>query len=552
MRSCANGLRAALVLTAPLAATGAVSALGIEAPHQIVRAHETVSSVVLTALPPYGTAPTLATDTSRLVVLHLLSLIGSEYYSNSSVEQPADPPAWLDWAPPAQGPRPSSPAPPPRADSMPKPIGLTAIRRNVMPDRLRITLSLNGETAVVQERLEGPPRVFVDLHDTMPGALAGREISFDDDVVRTIRVATHENQHTRVVLDLDGAARHSVFILSNPHRVVIDVEREPSATVRVVPRPAPFPISRDNSPELPKEAVLVPATAPVTPDRLADGLDLPVVPPTVEAAMPPELALVEIPDATTSTEPTHPASDNLEGGFSLSRQLGLGVSRIVIDPGHGGRDPGSLGRGIVESELVLDVALRLEALLSAQPGIEVVLTRRSDTLVPLEERTAIANREQADLFLSIHANASLNPLARGVGTFYLNFAREPEAEALAARENAGSNRTMRSLPDIVQAIALNNKIDESQDFATIVNRALHERLSIVDRLVEDRGVKQAPFFVLIGATMPSVLAEISFLTNEQEATLLRTDGYRQRIAEALMNGVLDYRTSLNIGVVAAQ
>jgi N-acetylmuramoyl-L-alanine amidase len=206
----------------------------------------------------------------------------------------------------------------------------------------------------------------------------------------------------------------------------------------------------------------------------------------------------------------------------------------------------------VESELVLDVALRLEQLLLTHPGIEVVLTRRTNVFIPLEERTAIANGVNADLFLSIHANASLNTGARGVETFFLNFARDPEAESLAARENAGSTQSMRSLPDIVQAIALNDKIDESRDFATMVHNAIHSRLSAVDHRVENRGVKQAPFVVLIGATMPSVLAEISFLTNPQEADLLRTDPYRQHIAEALLEGVKHYQESLRIGVVAAQ
>lgn len=236
----------------------------------------------------------------------------------------------------------------------------------------------------------------------------------------------------------------------------------------------------------------------------------------------------------------------------MSRQLGLGISRVVIDAGHGGRDPGSTGRGILEKDLVLDVAQRLGGLLQAQPGIEVVLTRSADVFVSLEERTAIANREGADLFLSIHANASSNPDARGVETFFLNFARDPEAEALAARENAGSAQTMRSLPDLVQAIALNNKLDESRDFATMVHRSVHSRLSAVDAAIEDRGVKQAPFVVLVGATMPSVLAEVSFLTNDREAALLRTGEHRQRIAEALLDGLLLYAASLRGDVVAAR
>ena len=177
--------------------------------------------------------------------------------------------------------------------------------------------------------------------------------------------------------------------------------------------------------------------------------------------------------------------------------------------------------GLSEADLVLDLALRLEKLLLKQPGVEVVMTRRSNVFVPLEERTAIANREGADLFLSIHANASEDDRVRGIETYFLNFAPNPAAEAIAARENAASARTMRQLPDIVKAIALNNKIDESRDFASLVQASMLDRLKRSNKSVKDLGVKQAPFMVLIGATMPSILAEISFLTNGQEAALLR-------------------------------
>jgi N-acetylmuramoyl-L-alanine amidase len=232
-----------------------------------------------------------------------------------------------------------------------------------------------------------------------------------------------------------------------------------------------------------------------------------------------------------------PASAMTKGDYSLARQLGLGVSRIVIDAGHGGHDPGAQSNGITESELVLDVALRLEKLLKDQPGVDVVLTRHVDEFIPLEERTAIANREGADLFLSIHANASRQPVAQGVETYFLNFSTNPAAEAVAARENATSGRTMGNLPDLVKTIALNNKVAESRELATIVQTSLVRHL-------RDLGVKQAPFVVLIGAQMPSILAEISFVTNRSEASLLKQAAYRQRIAQSLFDGVLKYQSSL--------
>jgi N-acetylmuramoyl-L-alanine amidase len=249
-------------------------------------------------------------------------------------------------------------------------------------------------------------------------------------------------------------------------------------------------------------------------------------------AAPPALSAPAVPSA------------NSNGQFSLARQLGLGVSRIVIDAGHGGHDPGAHGNGLNESELVLDVAVRLKKLLDKQAGIDVVMTRETDVYIPLEQRTAMANREGADLFLSIHANASRNQKAQGVETYFLNFASNPEAEAVAARENSASGQKMSSLPEIVRAIALNNKIDESRDFAEMIQKSMVQKLSPRNKSLRDLGVKQAPFVVLIGAGMPSVLAEISFLTNKQEGQLLKTAAYRDQIAEALFDAVTKYQKSL--------
>jgi N-acetylmuramoyl-L-alanine amidase len=248
--------------------------------------------------------------------------------------------------------------------------------------------------------------------------------------------------------------------------------------------------------------------------------------------------------APASPMPTGEPSRNLAGGFSISRQLGLGVSRIVIDPGHGGHDPGARGGGTTEAELVLDVSLRLAQLLEKIPGIEVVLTRKTDEYVALQERTAIANREAADLFLSIHANANSSALAQGIETYFLNFATTLGAAAVAARENAASGQSMGELPDVVKTIALNNKLDESRDFATFVQREMVAKLRPSNKTIRDLGVKQAPFVVLIGAAMPSVLAEVSFMTNPQDAKLLKSSAYRQRIAEALFEAVRTYQASL--------
>jgi N-acetylmuramoyl-L-alanine amidase len=272
---------------------------------------------------------------------------------------------------------------------------------------------------------------------------------------------------------------------------------------------------------------------------------LPILPPQQPAAEAPDKAAAP----PAAGQPAPPAA-NLGGGFSLARQLGLGVSHVVIDPGHGGHDPGAKGAGITEAAVVLDVALRLESLLLKE-GVAVTLTRRGDDYVPLEDRTAIANKAQADLFLSIHANASRNSQARGAESYFLNFAKTPDAEAVAAAENAASGRTMSDLADILKKITLNTKISESRDFAGHVQDSMAQRLRGTHRSFKDLGVKQAPFVVLIEATMPSVLVEVSFITHREEGRLLRNASYRQSISQALLEGIRHYQASLKSEGTAA-
>jgi N-acetylmuramoyl-L-alanine amidase len=265
--------------------------------------------------------------------------------------------------------------------------------------------------------------------------------------------------------------------------------------------------------------------------------------PTAPAPPPSRPAEPVSPPARAAEQPAAPPS-TLGGGYSLARQLGLGVSRIVIDPGHGGHDPGAQGTGTSEAAIALDVALRLEKLLLQAGGNDVVLTRRTDAYVGLEERTAIANRAQADLFLSIHVNANRNRSVRGVESYFLNFASTPDAASVAARENASAGMNMGSLPDVVKAIALSSKVNESRDFAAMVQQAMVRRLARANSDVRDLGVKQAPFVVLIGAAMPSVLVEISFITNGQEVRLLKDGTYRQQIAAALADAIQRYQKTL--------
>lgn len=247
------------------------------------------------------------------------------------------------------------------------------------------------------------------------------------------------------------------------------------------------------------------------------------------------------------------AQPTASGDRSLIRALGLKIGRIVIDPGHGGHDTGTIGpNGLQEKDLVLDVGKRLGRLLEARLGADVVYTRQDDTFIPLETRTAIANQEQADLFVSVHANSSRDPDARGVETYYLNFTSNANALEVAARENAVSDKSIHELQDLVKKIALKEKIEESREFASDVQRSLHSGLAVKSPGVRDRGVKKAPFIVLIGANMPSILAEISFVSNPSDERKLGTAEYRQRIAESLYKGISKYASGLSGVKVASR
>lgn len=259
-------------------------------------------------------------------------------------------------------------------------------------------------------------------------------------------------------------------------------------------------------------------------------------------------------DSTTQADlEIHEAKPTAHGDRSLIRALGLKIGKIVIDPGHGGHDTGTIGpNGLEEKDLVLEVGKRLGKMLETRLGAEVVYTRKDDTFIPLETRTAIANQERADLFISIHANSSEDPTARGVETYYLNFTSSPEALEVAARENAVSEKSIYELRDLVKKIALKEKIDESREFAGDVQQSLHSGLAAKSPAIRDRGVKKAPFIVLIGANMPSILAEISFVSNPTDEHRLETAEYRQRIADSLYRGIAKYVSGLSGVKVASK
>ncbi|MDX2268952.1 MAG: N-acetylmuramoyl-L-alanine amidase [Bryobacter sp.] len=409
---------------------------------------------------------------------------------------------------------------------------IETIESSHAPNTTTILVSVTGAIDIQSQRIENPARVFVDFQNTFPRKGLGvfrqsaQTLAIQDPLVRQIRVAENQRGVTRVVLDL---AREDLDYRT---------EVRPGNKLAILLSPVrskltnPLSQARPSNPR-PTRAFQFPA-----PPTLSAKYSLPSLPETTLAPLPspkpaasPEVALA----AKTSSL-----------NRSLTRVLGLKVGRVVIDAGHGGHDVGSTGRsGLHEKDVTLDVAKRLGALLEDQLGCEIVYTRTDDRYLALEERAAFANRAQADLFISIHANAARNRTAAGIETYYLNFTSSPEALEVAARENAVSQRSVNDLGDLVKQIALKDKLTESREFATKVHAAMLASTAKVSSRGNDRGVRKAPFVVLIGAKMPSILSEIGFLSNPKEEALLKTDAYRDKIAAALAKGIVNYANTLS-------
>jgi N-acetylmuramoyl-L-alanine amidase len=451
-------------------------------------------------------------------------------------------------------------------------VQVNSIKHTSEADYTRITVNLEQDVRFESQRLDHPDRVFFDLKNArLASRLMGSSVNVDDGRVKKIRMAQYKPGRARVVIETDGRASFNASVELNPPRLVIDVRSDSAATettcadaasngdcgndndkgdakvLRAAERSTSVAGPRDTS--APKK-VIVEADAD---DPPAEANDQPAER-TGRSGQPSKLSRSK-PGKTrlALASPMREAQPTSEGDRSLIRTLGLKIGKIVIDPGHGGHDTGTIGpNGLLEKELVLDVSRRLGKLLAARLGAQVVFTRRDDTFIPLETRTAIANQEQADLFVSVHANSSHDPDARGVETYYLNFTSSPEALEVAARENAASDKSIHELQDLVKKIALKEKIEESREFASDVQGALHTGLAVKNPGERDRGVKKAPFVVLIGANMPSILAEISFLSNPADERHLRSPAYRQRIAESLYHGISRYVDGLGGLKVASQ
>jgi N-acetylmuramoyl-L-alanine amidase len=415
---------------------------------------------------------------------------------------------------------------------------VTEIRHWVGPHYTRIVIGLSGGEAKFETmRLANPDRIVLDLLNTrLSKTLAGMKFPVEDGFLRQVRVGQYKPDVTRVVLDVEKVQDFFVFPLPNPFRLVVDIHG---------PQGEEAP-----KPEIAKSAAPKENRASRAPE-VASNMVPPAAPATKSESSPPS-PRKELPEAAPPSGPPRVAGPTKAGSRTLTRALGLKIGKIVIDPGHGGHDTGTIGpTGLEEKNVVLDVALRLAKILRQETSSEIILTRSTDVFIPLEERTAIANEKGADLFISIHANSSRDESARGIETYYMNFTSDPGALEVAARENATSQESVHELRDLIQKIALTEKVDESRDFAVDVQRAVYARLERATGAQKNRGVKKAPFVVLIGANMPSVLAEISFLSNPRDERLLKRADYREKIAQALARGIVAYGQSLG-GIKVAQ
>jgi N-acetylmuramoyl-L-alanine amidase len=453
---------------------------------------------------------------------------------------------------------------------------VSAVRHWNASGNTRIAIEVSGEFEYRSDRLHNPERVYYDILNARPKFDGKRLFTEDlnDPFVKRIRVAETTPGVTRIVFDLTGETDISASILSSPDRLIVEFRR--ALTTSNPELPAATPATIPNLPAQPSSTVAAePATAPpVRPVSLESAKPEPLKldPPLSRSASVPSAPvssgiqpIASPPAATASTTPAStnptsvpsamipkPARRSSTGETSLVRALGLKLQRVVIDPGHGGHDEGTQGpKGLLEKDLVLDVSLRLGKMIEEKLGAEVIYTRSDDTFIPLEGRTALANDKKADLFLSIHANSSPVPRITGVETYYLNFTDSKDAMEVASRENAGSEQSISDLRDLVQKISLHDKASESRDFAERIQSALFAFSSKTFTTEKNRGVKKAPFIVLIGANMPSVLAEIGFVSNSREEALLKKPDYRQRLAEALYHGVAKYAESLSHFQVAA-
>jgi N-acetylmuramoyl-L-alanine amidase len=378
----------------------------------------------------------------------------------------------------------------PRNDSAQQEAVIQGLRYWSNPRYTRVVIDASTDTTFTSHELHKdfaigkPHRIYIDVHNSRLSQDLQKVVSINDNLLSDARAAQYTADTVRVVVDIKSSKTYKIFPLKNPFRIVLDVW----------------------------------------------GID------------------VEAPAATNLTPPViaEKNSTKLPDG-AIVKQLALGVRRIIIDPGHGGKDSGALGaiRGVQEKRITLQIGRKLAAKIRSQLGCDVIMTRKDDTFVSLEERTAIANTKDADLFISIHCNASPDHRATGLETFILNLATDNEAILVAARENATSTKNISDLDSILKDLMRNAKVSESTRLASYVQQTTLFQVHKKYHGILNKGVKKAPFYVLLGANMPSILIETGFISNREECRRLMNSNYQDHIAQGILDGVKRYIQAIN-------
>ena len=377
------------------------------------------------------------------------------------------------------------------------------IRHWSTPTYTRVVVDVDGAVEYdahllkADSKLKKPQRLYMDLENTFVSSSINKYIPIKDGLLQTARAGQYDKKTVRVVFDISNMDSYKIFHLYDPFRIVVDV----------------------------KGGVRVPDLAGIA-------------------------AKTGISSKGTSTRPAGRGTKKTASpaeSISLARQLGLNVERIVLDPGHGGKDPGCSFKGIYEKDIVLKLAKMVKSRLEKDLGCEVFLTRTTDKFMPLDERTAFANVKKADLFVSLHVNAHKQSGVNGIETYYLNMATDEDAVMVAARENATSQKNISDLQGILNDLMLNTKITESSKLAYDIQNAIIAGVKKSYKTVKSLGVKQAPFYVLVGAEMPAILIETGFITNYTERQRLQSDQYYDVISRSIVSATDTYIKSIGIG-----
>ena len=402
---------------------------------------------------------------------------------------------------------------------------------------------VNYQEILLEETENAPRRLYIDFKKSYIEPQYRSPVPIEDGLLRRIRTGQFSPDTVRVVLDIESISNYKIFSLPDPFRVVIDVRGEKQNEISATPQSnivAKKEIVEQQSTQENNKNIIVLrdnkkiAVSAASAASVASSVVVTSASTATPVASPP-VAL----KSTAKTDKIIAVPDVKP--LSLAQQLGLGVKKIVLDPGHGGKDPGAMAFGLKEKNIVLDIAQRLAPVLEKEIGCEVILTRDNDNFISLEERTAIANTQNADLFVSLHINAHPSAKVRGLETYYLNLTTNAEAMRVAARENATSTHQMSDLQDILSDIMKNSKINESSRLAQQVHNSIlteAEKQGFSD--IKNLGVKQAPFYVLIGAQMPAILIEVAFISNEQDIQNLNNPSFVQMLTQEIAQGIRAY------------